>query len=76
MVYRFSLKFVYEFGVYAVQMASLYSVLGSTGKLPVGTARCRLKIGKQPILPVVLGTSRYCVLIPKSCYYNVMANET
>ena len=54
----------------------IHSVLARTGKLPVGAARCQLKVGKQPILPVVLGTSRYCVLIPKTCYYNVMANET
>ena len=56
--------------------SSVLARTGSTGKLPVGAARCRLKVGKQPILPVVLGTSRYCVLIPKPCYYNMMAKET
>ena len=56
--------------------SSVLARTGSTGKLPVGAARRWLKVGKQPILPVILGTSRYCVPIPKSCYYNVMANET
>ena len=55
---------------------SVLARTGSTGKLPVGAASYRLKVGKQPILAVVLGTSRYYVVIPKSCYYSVMANET
>ena len=51
-----------HFGRWGQEASDYLSVLartGSTGKLPVGAARCRLKVGKQPILLVVLGTSRY-----------------